>query len=45
MNKSNNGGTKMKYTQNEKILQVNEKALVIGADIASEIHYASALTP
>lgn len=42
MNKSNNGGTKMKYTQNEKILQVNEKALVIGADIASEIHYARA---
>jgi len=32
----------MKYTQNEKILQVNEKALVIGADIASEIHYARA---
>lgn len=32
----------MKYTQNEKILQVTEKTLVIGVDIASEIHYARA---
>jgi transposase len=32
----------MKYTQNEKILQVTEKALIIGVDIASETHYARA---
>jgi transposase len=32
----------MKYTQNEKILQVTEKTLVVGVDIASEIHYARA---
>jgi transposase len=30
----------MKYTQNEKILQVNEKALIVGVDMASEIQYA-----
>jgi len=32
----------MKYTQNEKILQVSEKTLIIGVDIASEVHYARA---
>ncbi len=32
----------MKYTQNEKILQVTEETLIIGVDIASEIHYARA---
>jgi transposase len=31
---------KMKYNQNEKILQQTEKTLVIGVDIASEIQYA-----
>jgi len=30
----------MNYKQNEKILQVTEKTLVIGIDIAKEIHYA-----
>ena len=32
----------MKYTQNEKILQVTEKTLVIGVDIASKKQYARA---
>ena len=32
----------MKYTQNEKILQVTDKTLVIGVDVASEVHYARA---
>ncbi|OPX85192.1 hypothetical protein [Pelotomaculum sp. PtaB.Bin117] len=32
----------MKYTQNKKILQVTEETLIIGVDIASEIHYARA---
>ncbi len=32
----------MKYTQNEKILQVTEETLIIGVDIASETHYARA---
>lgn len=32
----------MKYNQNEKILQVTENTLIIGVDIASEIHYARA---
>jgi transposase len=32
----------MKYTQNEKILQVTEETLVVGADIASETQYARA---
>jgi transposase len=32
----------MKYTQNEKILQVTEKTLVIGVDISSEIQYTRA---
>lgn len=40
MNKTNNGGTKMKYTQNEKILQVKEKTLIVGVDMASETQYA-----
>lgn len=30
----------MKYNQNEKILQLKEKTLIIGVDIASEIQYA-----
>jgi transposase len=32
----------MKYTQNEKILQIKERTLIIGVDIASETHYARA---
>ena len=32
----------MKYIQNEKIRQVSADTLVIGVDIASEIHYARA---
>ena len=32
----------MNCTQNEKISQVTEKTLVIGIDIASEVHYARA---
>lgn len=32
----------MKYTQNEKILQVTDETLVIGVDVASEVHYARA---
>ena len=32
----------MNYKQNEKILQVSEKTLVIGIDIAKEVHYARA---
>ena len=30
----------MNCTQNEKISQVSEETLVIGIDIASEVHYA-----
>jgi transposase len=30
----------MKYTQNEKILQITEEVLVIGTDIAKEVHAA-----
>ena len=32
----------MKYTQNEKIMQIAENTLIIGVDIASEVHYARA---
>jgi len=32
----------MKYTQNEKILQLTEQTLIIGVDVASETHYARA---
>ena len=32
----------MNFTQNNKINQVTETSLVIGIDIASEIHYARA---
>lgn len=32
----------MKYTQNEKILQITDQTIVIGADIASETHYSRA---
>lgn len=32
----------MKYNQNEKIMQINERTLIIGVDIASELHYARA---
>ena len=32
----------MKYTQNEKILQVTEKTLVVGVDIAKEMHVGRA---
>lgn len=30
----------MKYTQNEKILQITDETLIVGVDIASEIQYA-----
>lgn len=32
----------MNYTQNEKILQITDETLVIGADIASEVQYVRA---
>ncbi|SHF89787.1 hypothetical protein SAMN02746089_02737, partial [Caldanaerobius fijiensis DSM 17918] len=32
----------MKYTQNEKILQVTEKTLIVRVDIAKEKHHARA---
>jgi len=32
----------MKYTQNEKILQIKEATLIIGIDVGSEKHYARA---
>lgn len=32
----------MKYTQNEKILQIKDETLIIGVDVASETHYARA---
>lgn len=33
----------MKYTQNKKIMQVTERTLVVGVDIAKHKHYARAL--
>ena len=33
---------KMKFKQNERILQVSETTMIIGIDVASEIHYARA---
>ena len=32
----------MKYTQNKKIMQLTEKTVIIGADIASETQYVRA---
>lgn len=32
----------MKYTQNEKILQIKETTLIVGIDVGSEKHYARA---
>lgn len=32
----------MNFTQNEKINQVTERSIVVGVDIASEVHYARA---
>lgn len=32
----------MKYTQNDKILQITDKTLIVGVDIAKEVHYARA---
>ena len=32
----------MKYTQNERIMQITEKTLIIGIDVGSETHYARA---
>lgn len=32
----------MKYSQNSKIMQISEKTLIIGVDIASEVHFARA---
>lgn len=33
----------MKYSQNEKILQITEETLIVGVDIASETHFARAI--
>lgn len=30
----------MKYTQNDKIMQVTDKTLIIGVDIAKAVHFA-----
>lgn len=32
----------MKYSQNEKILQITDETLIVGVDVASETHYARA---
>jgi transposase len=32
----------MKYTQNERILQITEKTLIVGIDVGSELHHARA---
>ena len=32
----------MNYTQNEKIMSITERTLVVGVDIAKTIHYARA---
>jgi transposase len=32
----------MKYTQNERIMQITEKTLIIGIDVGSEKHHARA---
>jgi transposase len=32
----------MKYTQNEKIRQITPETLIVGVDVASEVHYARA---
>jgi len=32
----------MKYTQNEKILQIKETTLIVRIDVGSEKHYARA---
>ncbi len=32
----------MNYTQNDKILSITEKTLVVGVDIAKEVHFARA---
>lgn len=32
----------MKYTQNDRILQITEKTLIVGIDVGSETHYARA---
>ena len=32
----------MKYTQNDRISQLTETTLIVGVDIASQIHYARA---
>jgi transposase len=32
----------MKYNQNERILQITEKTLIVGIDVGSETHYARA---
>ncbi len=33
----------MKYSQNEKILQLTDETLIVGVDVASETHFARAL--
>ena len=37
------GGTNMNNTQNQKIAQVTDKTLIVGADTGSENHYARAI--
>jgi hypothetical protein len=32
----------MKYTQNERIMQITEKTLIVGIDVGSETHHARA---
>ena len=34
--------SQMNYTQNEKIMSISEKTLVVGVDIAKSVHYARA---
>ena len=41
-NNQKTGGSKMNYTQNEKIEQVTDTTMVVGVDIGSQIHYARA---
>lgn len=32
----------MKYSQNERILQITEETLIVGVDVGSQTHYARA---
>lgn len=33
----------MKYNQNDKIMQITEETLIIGIDIAKDLHFARAI--